>query len=79
MTTEKPRPMSSQEIFDTYEAELARLRQERDELVGISKALVSAHEWAIANPDSPVSATINYGHVATDAKAFLTSLSNLPK
>jgi hypothetical protein len=34
MTTEKPRPMSSQEIFDTYEAELARLRQERDELVG---------------------------------------------
>jgi hypothetical protein len=52
----------------TLAAENARLRD-------VLEALVKSHEWAIANPDSPVSANINYGHVATDAREVLASLT----
>ncbi len=47
------------------------IADERDELRAICEALIVAHDWAIANPDSPISATINFGHVAHDARQVL--------
>ena len=47
------------------------IADERDELRAICEALIAAHDWAIANPDSPISATINFGHVAHDARQLI--------
>lgn len=52
----------------TLAAENARLR-------AALEALVKAHEWAVENQDSPVSVSINYGHVASDAREVLASLT----
>ncbi len=66
------------EVWDRiYEKEhsLSRLAAENARLRDALEALVKAHEWAVSNPDSPVSANINYGHVATDAREVLVSLT----
>ena len=60
------------EVYAAAIREVAQpIADERDELRAICEALISAHDWAIANQDSPVSAVINYGHVAHDARAIL--------
>lgn len=58
-----------------YEPKCTTLASENARMRAALEALVRAHEWAIANPDSPVSAGITYGHIAVDARALLSKHS----
>ncbi len=53
----------------------SELAEQLEEARGIMKALQSVRAWAQANTDSPVSARIQYDHVAQDAWAFLSRTS----
>ena len=61
--------------YDDHETAVRELAEQLEEARGIMKALQSVREWAQANPDSPVSARIQYDHVAQDAYAFLSRTS----
>ena len=71
-TAEIVHAMASGSAYAAAIREVAQpLADERDELRAICEALIVAHDWAIANQDSPISIGINYGHVAHDARAIL--------
>lgn len=53
----------------------SELAEQLEEARGIMKALQSVRAWAQANTDSPVSARIQYDHVAQDARDFLSRTS----
>ena len=53
----------------------SELAEQLEEARGIMKALQSVRAWAQANTDSPVSARIQYDHVAQDAWDFLSRTS----